>query len=597
MFHKKLVSLLFCFLIFISPCFCSAEIDKTKYITIDEITPGMDAYCLTVYEGVEPAKYNLKVVSVVRNIAPNRNAILVMGTDEAFIHTGPVAGCSGSPVYINGRLAGAMSFGWTFSKDPLYGVTPIDEMLNAGKYQSPADTSTASVLDFTKPLDLKTSYNQMMNYRQSQNLSGGITELACPIATNLPQSSFAGLNNAFESAGFIPVSAGSAAGSFPQYQNVEFTPGGILALPLVYGDIDLSAIGTVTEVADGKIYAFGHSMFGQGPIDVPMATGYVHTVVASVARSFKFGQPIDIKGALYADQSVAVVGKIGKKAVTIPMSIKVDRFNDEKVRTYNCSVAVHNHFTPLLTGACLSGAATMLGALPTEHTVLYKTRIGIKGYDPVVIENFSSSADLEEYLSDSIGALNVIMNNPYDRPQITSIDSEVKILPQMQVSHIWSFEVSQTRVAPGQTITAKITIESYLESANKIYTTEIKIPDDAVPGEYILTAGGFDEYRMLVMRLAQYRFTPENFPDLIKIINDVGNMKRNCLYVTLPLPASGIAIEKSQLPQLPVTKSILLKNDKRAMTTQQDSDWIEKIIPVDTVVLDSKTFTIIVEKD
>ncbi|MBU2597300.1 MAG: peptidase S55 SpoIVB, partial [Planctomycetes bacterium] len=122
MFQKRLYLIPY-FLISLLPFSCFAELDKNKYITIDEIAPGMDAVCLTVYKGVEPEKFSLKVVDVVRNIRPGRNAILVMGTDERFIHTGPVAGCSGSPVYINGRLAGALAFGWMLSKDPLYGVT------------------------------------------------------------------------------------------------------------------------------------------------------------------------------------------------------------------------------------------------------------------------------------------------------------------------------------------------------------------------------------------------------------------------------------------------------------------------------------------
>ena len=115
---------------------CFAELDKSRYITIDEIKPGMSAYCLTVYKGTNIEKFDLEVIDVIHNFQPGRNAILVMGTDPRFVHTGPVAGCSGSPVYINGRLAGALAFGWNFSKDPLYGVTPIAEMLRVGSVGS-----------------------------------------------------------------------------------------------------------------------------------------------------------------------------------------------------------------------------------------------------------------------------------------------------------------------------------------------------------------------------------------------------------------------------------------------------------------------------
>lgn len=576
-------------------CFCSADIDKTRYITIDEIRPGMDAVCLTVYKGVEPEKFNLKVVDIVRDIRPGRNAILVMGTDERFIHTGPVAGCSGSPVYINNRLAGALAFAWTYSKDPLYGVTPIEEMLQVGAGTSAAKTSFAPALDFSKPVNLKTAYNQTINFRKTTySKNSGISLLPCPIAASLPETSFAGFTEAFESVGLLPVSAG-ASGRLSEYSDVSMKPGGILALPLVYGDIELSAVGTITEVADGKVYAFGHSFLGEGPIDVPMATGYVHTVVANLVRSFKFAQTIDIKGAVYADQASAIVGTIGKKAKTIPMHIKVERFNDEKIRTYNCQVVSHRYFTPLMAGICLSGTATMLGPLPADHSVRYKTSIGIEGYESVCLENFSSLADLEDCLADSIGALSLVMNNPYDRPKISSLDFEVKILPQTALSHIWSFDVSDTTVKPGQTITTQVSLESYL-TGHKNYKTSLTIPANIPPGQYKLMIGGTYDYVDFTTKASPYKYIPENLPSLISIINDIANTKRNNLYMVLTLPAGGIAIETAELPELPLSKTLLLNNEKRSTPTMPAAQWLKKTIPVDTIVIDSRSLDIVVEK-
>ena len=122
----------FCIFTLCGTCIASDGLDKTKYITVDEISPGMKAYCKTVYKGVEIEEFALEVVDVIRDMQPGKDAILVIGTDERFIHTGPVSGCSGSPVYIDDRLAGALAFGWSFSKDALYGVTPIEEMLRVG---------------------------------------------------------------------------------------------------------------------------------------------------------------------------------------------------------------------------------------------------------------------------------------------------------------------------------------------------------------------------------------------------------------------------------------------------------------------------------
>ncbi len=572
----------------------AGQIDKTRYITIDEIKPGMDAVCLTVYKGVEIERFNLKVVDVVKGLEPGRNAILVMGTDERFIHTGPVAGCSGSPVYINNRLAGALAFAWTFSKDPLYGVTPIEEMLRAGAYTPAAKTSPAPALDFSKPVDLKTAYNQIINFKNNQPPKTGISWLPCPITTTLPQESFVDSAGIFESAGLLPVSAG-ASGKLSEYLDVPMKPGGILALPLVYGDIELAVIGTITDVVDNKIYGFGHSFTGEGPIDVPMATGYVHTIVAGLVRSFKFGQVIDVKGALYADESTAVVGTIGRKATMIPMRLTVERFNDEKIRTYDCQIVSHHFYTPLLAKICLAGTAEMLGPLPVEHSIQYKAKIGIDGYEPVYMENFSSDAKLEDYLFDSIGALTLIMNNPYDRAAITSLDFEVKILPKTAISHIWSFDVSDTTVKPGQTITASITLESYLTGL-KNYKQTITIPDNIQPGNYKLLLGGAEEYTQFIIKAAPYRYVPENLPSLISIINSIANTKRNDLHLILILPPGGIAIETAQLPQLPLSKTMLLNNEKRSIVAKPAGQWLEKTIPLDTIVIDNRTIDIVVEK-
>lgn len=589
---KKSGKLPFLF-VFLFGGFCSAQIDKTKYITIDEIKPGMDAVCLTVYKGVDIEKFNFKVVDIIKGIEPDKNAILVMGTDERFIHSGPIAGCSGSPVYINNRLAGAISFGWSFSKDPLYGVTPIEEMLRAGKYKIPAKTELTGAFDFSKPIDLKTAYNKLINYKNNRAAKTGINYLPCPITTTLPLDSFADCG-LFESDQICPLSGGSS-GNLPEYKDVPMKPGGILAVPLVYGDVDLAAIATITEVADGKVYGFGHDFTGEGPVDLPMATGFVHTIVSGLRMSFKLGQTIDVKGALYADESTAVVGTIGKKAQTIPMHIKVNRFNDEKTRTYDCRIASNHLYTPLITKICLEGTAEMLGPMPTEHSIKYKAKIGIDGLEPIYMENFSSDNKLEDYTSDTIGALAIIMNNPYRKAAITSLDFDVNIMPKTLISHIWSFDVSQTNIKPGQTINASITLESY-HGGLKNYKEALTIPGNIQPGNYKLLVCGAEEYEQFLVKMAPYKFIPENLPGLVKVINTIANNQRTQLHLVLILPPGGISIESAQLPQLPLSKTILLNSEKRSIDTKPAGQWLEKTIPLDTIVIDSKLIEITVEK-
>ncbi|MHC4497600.1 MAG: SpoIVB peptidase S55 domain-containing protein, partial [Planctomycetota bacterium] len=314
-----------CLLVF-TGFFCQAGqgLDKTKYITVEEIRPGMEAYCLTVYKGTEIEKFDLEVLDVVRNAMTGRDAILVQGTDERFVHTGPVAGCSGSPVYIDGRLAGALAFGFFFSKDPLYGATPIEEMLRVGESSTRATQHMGTrgfSCDFSKPLDFAEIDEQIRIARlPNSNSLAGATPLPCPLVTSgLPTQVVEQLDSFVKPYGFMAVagiSGGNIVSPAPAAGTgtTELVSGACLAVPLITGDITADVVGTVTEVVGDKVYGFGHSFLGYGAIDLPMATGQVHTVVSSMFRSFKFASADEIVGALTTDESTAIYGQIGAKA-------------------------------------------------------------------------------------------------------------------------------------------------------------------------------------------------------------------------------------------------------------------------------------------
>ena len=181
--------------------------DSQRYIGIDEIKAGMDAYCLTDYGQAGIEKFALKVLDVVRDFDPGRNAILVVGLDERFKHTGPVGGCSGSPVYIDGRLAGALAFGWSFSKDPLYGVTPIDEMLEVGLTNDAGPSAGRSgasgiTFDYSKPIDVMEVANGLFVRRLSDTGAAGAAALPCPLLiSGLPGEAFRHLAGPLEAIG------------------------------------------------------------------------------------------------------------------------------------------------------------------------------------------------------------------------------------------------------------------------------------------------------------------------------------------------------------------------------------------------------------
>ena len=622
---KKQKILLFtvCFLGALSCSFCRADerLDKSKYIGIDEIRPGMKGHCLTTYKGTKIEKFDLEVLSVVHNIRPGRDAILVQSTDKRFIHTGPVAGCSGSPVYINGRLAGALAFAWYFSKDPLYGVTPIAEMLKVGKETSSTKHSGREpgfVFDYSAPIDFAKIGEQLFDTRHSvhstlpgvQLRRSGFERLPCPlIISGLPAELSERLGAVVEPFGLMAVAGiggeysldgtyDSSLESDSPGQLAEgpgLVPGATLAIPLVSGDIAMDVIGTVTEVVDDKVYGFGHSFLGYGPVDLPMATGKVHTVVSSLSRSFKFASAVKTIGALRTDESAAIFGRVGAKARIIPLTIRVDRYNDAEKRLYNCGVVNNRRLTPLMLRLAVSGAALFLGSLPPEHSLNYEVTVGVKDAEPIIFENVSTSLGLDELIIESVGVVAILMNNPYKKVDIESIEVKVRIVPKNIVSHIWSVDLSDSRVKAGEEIKIGVVVESFL-AEKKRYEGSLRIPSELAPGKYDLVVCGGYGYKRFLGKAAPYRFIPQNLSSLIEAINNILAVKRDRLYCLLVLPSCGVTVEEAELPDLPPTKALILQDAKRTLKTQPYQHWVERSFGTGTVIIDKKVMRITVEQ-
>ena len=586
----------------------SQRVDKSKYITIDEIQPGMDAYCLTSYKGGEIEKFGLEVLSVVRGIRPGRDAILVQGTDERFIHTGPVLGCSGSPVYIDGRLAGALAFTWAFSKDPLYGVTPIKDILEVGQrtpnqeIRKPGNQSIGFAFDFSKMVDF-TEVDRCITANSIQKNSGsaGLVALPCPLITSgLPTEVCNQLDGLVKPFGFVAVGGvggGNTASvtSGGQAQSAKLVPGACLAVPLVTGDIQMEAIGAVTEVLGDKVYGFGHGLLGYGQLDLPMATAQVHTIVSNLYHSFKLAKSVEIVGALTVDESTGVLGQVGRKARMIPLTIRVMRYNDAETRVYNCQVANNRLLTPAVLRSVIAGAVLFRGELPPENTVAYKGMIDVRGLGPISFENISSGFDLAEMTADSVGPVAMLMNNPYEEVEIRSLEFDIQIMPRSAVAHIWEVSLSDSKVKAGQTIEIAVVVESVL-GGKKNYECSLRIPDELAPGQYDLIVSGGYGYGEFLKKAAPYRFVPQSLASLVEAMNNVLAVKRDRLYCLLVLPAGGIAVEKAELPDLPATKAMVLQDGKRTLSAQPYLHWLEQAVETGTVIVDKKVMHITVEK-
>ncbi len=600
----RLILLLVFILLSASASGGSEQLDNSRYITIDEIQAGMKGYCLTCLKGTEVEKFDLEVISVVLSMNAGRDAILVKVDDERFIHAGVIAGCSGSPVYIDGRLAGAMAFGWSSSKDPLYGVTPIEDMLEAGKGGDSAGDFGARlsgvIFDYTRPLDFAEVDKRFKGFLESRSqYSGGMPTLRCPVViSGLPMSVVERLGAELESFGLMAVAGpggGASKSGAAMRTDVQLEPGSSLLVPLVTGDITMLATGTATEVIGDTVYGFGHGLLTYGPVDLPMATGQIHTVVASRVRSFKISSMLEVVGALKVDEATAIRGQIGAEAYMFPMTVKVDRYNDTEQKIFNCRVAYNRLLTGSMIGAVISGAALYGGDLPPDNMLEYKVSIGIEGAGTITFENVSTGQGLSDVFIETVNSIRLLMNNPFREVGIESIDVEIRIKPENIASHIWSVQLLDSTVKAGEPVDIEVVLESVLSPKRRLRYS-IAIPEDLEPGEYNLIVCGGSEYLRFLNRTVPYRFAAKNFQTLIEAMKEILAVERDRLYCILVLPPGGIVLERAELSDLPATKALVLGDSKRALAAQPYRHWIEKSSKTGTIIEDKKSLKIKVEE-
>ena len=227
--------------------------------------------------------------------------------------------------------------------------------------------------------------------------------------------------------------------------------------------------------------------------------------------------------------------------------------------------------------------------------IKYDVAINIENKDLITFDNVSTGLGINELLAEGIGSVLLLMNNPFKTVDIESLEFNISIIPKNINSGIWSVDLSDTVVKAGEDIKIDVVIDTYL--AEKVeYELQMQIPENLEPGKYELIVCGAQEYERFLAKAVPYRFMATSMPDLIDALNNALNIPRDRLHCILVLPPSGVALEKSELPDLPATKAMVLQNAKRTLRIQPYQHWVEKSIQTGTVVADKKVLRITVEQ-
>ena len=452
-------------------------------IPVSEIHAGMKGVAYTVFQGTQPEAMEVEVLGVLKNTnGPKGDLILVRLGGTKAEYTGVVAGMSGSPVYFNGRLAGAVSYRiGQFSKEPIAGVTPIQEMFEINEMDRSAPAQTRATA--AKP---ERDMARMSAATDSADLKS-FTNYLQPIETPLVFNGFSEntmklFAPRFAAAGIVPVMG--IGGVSEEKQPEPIVPGSAVSAVLVRGDMDISATCTVTYVDPERLLACGHPIMQFGSVDLPMTKATVLATLPSPLNAFKIVNATEEVGAFVQDRHTGILGRFGKEPEMIPVTLSVHGGSHPK--QYHFEVLNNAKLTPVAMSAAVFNALQGGNEYGEDITYRMQGQINVDGYAPVSLQNMFAPLDTNVPTGMAV-ALAVgdpfsrIFENSYTTPKVKGVDLEFDVVNERRSARLETTRTDVTEARPGDEIVVEAVLRPY-RGEPIVRQIPVKIPTSAPKG-------------------------------------------------------------------------------------------------------------------
>ena len=548
-------------------------LDLKRYMPLAEVKPDMTGVGKTTLQGTSIVEFQVRVLAVLKKFGPKRDLIVVQCSGAGLEESGVIAGMSGSPVYIGGRLIGAVAYSFRWCKLPIAGVQPIEQMLSvtgASPWQAAGPAAGRAAVgawaaDEAVPVPASALASAGLPAGWSERGACQMQPIQTPVmVSGLTRCALDRLAEHLAPFGMVPMQGGGAEMELPDVTRLE--PGAPLAVGLVRGDIEMAVMGTVTEIAGDRLYAFGHAMFGEGEADLPMMAGVAKVVIPSLAGSFRMGAPAKEVGRLVWDEATGVLGRLGgQRAPTMPVTVRVTGPGRGVERTFRCQVVRHRRLSGSLAAAVAGSALTAYADLPRDHTVAFRVRVKPEGRDPIVRENLAVSPNGDIYVEAAVrNVVGLLMENPFRNLSVESVEVEAAVEPVSRMAEIGEARLLRNAVRPGGTVPVELQVRPWRQEPRWIQVA-VPVPADYPEGKYTVVLCGADEALRQEMREAPARFRADDVDSLIE--NLAHDERRDQLFVRLETPGKGIAVGRDELPNLPETmRSVLVGAARRQVT-------------------------------
>ena len=588
------------------------KLDTKRYMPLAEVQPGMTGIGRTTLQGTRIVEFQAEVLAVLENYGPKRHLILCRCTGAGLEETGIIAGMSGSPVYLDGRIIGAVAYSFRWSKGSIAGVQPIEQMLAvAERWQARATEAQAAApsepaaevyppwraaghVESAWHMPSPVADDRVLPHpaRSDMPAAGGVDgPLAVPasalasaplpgapadasayrmhpirtpvMTSGIPDRAMERLSARLAPYGMVPMAAGGAEHDLPVAAKLE--PGAPLAVPMLRGDIDMTTMGTITDVVGDRVFAFGHAMYATGEADFPLMTGVAKVVIPSLMGSFRMGAPVKEVGRLVWDEETGIVGRLtDERARMVPVTLTVTRPSGAK-EVFRSEMIQHRRLSGLLAGTVAGSGLIAHAELPDDHTVRYRVAVTPEGREPIVHDNLAVSPNgdivVEAVVRHVVG---MVVDNPFENLNVESVEVEATVERGRRMAEIEVARVLKNAVRPGGTVPVELRIRPWREEPRWIIVN-VAVPDDYPDGTYDLVLCDGEEALRQEQRESPARFRSVDLNSLLELVGTY--RRRDQLYVRLKRPGAGIAVGREELPNLPPSMRTVLAASARQKVT------------------------------
>ena len=600
-----------------------------RYMSVDEVRPGMTGIGRTVFEGDRVEEFKVHILGVLKNVAgPRRNMVLARLEGGPLAHTGVISGMSGSPVYVEGRLLGAVAYSLgQFSKEPIAGITPIAEMVESAGPQARRpgpDRRTVLEVPMTRESVVRTLrqafswFGRPFADRPEDVLASGLADpgagapgrvatMLRPIATPLALGGFSGpmgdtLSDAFRESGFVPMPGGAAPaqqaamGASPQpLGGPKLRPGDAVGVNLITGDLSMGATGTVTEVDGDQVYAFGHPFYNLGPTQFPMTRAHVYTLLPSLSSSMKVATTGETIGTFKQDRATAIAGTLGKGPDLIPIKIALDTERGLK-KTFTFQVVNDQLFTPLLTYVSIVNTLTSYEREFGAATFAVKGKAVVRKHGEVAFEDvFTGESPTMGAAAYVVAPLTFLLGNDIAPVQLEGVDLTITTSEQPRTATLERVWLDAVKVKPGATVPLKLLLRTY-RGDEITRTLPIDIPANATGSLSLLVSDGSSLAR-IEQRDARSITQARGVEQMIRELNRT--RKNNRLYIRLLNQDAGGVVNGEKLSSLPPSVLAVMEADRNGgnFSPLRNATIGEWELTTDNAVSGSRILTITLEAD